>query len=348
MADNITLDPGAAGAVVSTEEVTTLNGVGVAAQHVARTLLAFRTSDGVAVDLPGDVTNGLDVDVTRMAPLVAGTAAIGKLAANSGVDIGDVDVTSVPVDPFGLNADAAATAGSTGSMQAKLRLMTSQLDAIKTAVETLDNTVAGSELQVDVLTAPSTPVTNVGTFAVQLSAAGGLTALELIDDVIYADDAATFTPGTSKVAAVGMLADQASTDSVNEGDIGIPRMTLDRIQLVTLVPSADSPGVLTFRSADIDETEEDVKTSAGKLMGYAVYNDHSAEVHLQFWNATAANTTPGTTVPLLTFPIAGGASAHIMFENGITFDTAITVGATAGFSDAAAPGSTVSGTVFYK
>lgn len=50
--------------------------------------------------------------------LPAGTNAIGKLAANSGVDIGDVDVTSVPTDPFGANADAAS---ATGSISAKLR-----------------------------------------------------------------------------------------------------------------------------------------------------------------------------------------------------------------------------------
>ena len=58
----------------------------------------------------GDTTNGLDVDVTRLSALVAGTAAIGKLAANSGVDIGDVDVTSVPaplnVSGGGLEATA--------------------------------------------------------------------------------------------------------------------------------------------------------------------------------------------------------------------------------------------------
>ena len=34
--------------------------------------------------------------ITTLPALSAGTAAIGKLAANSGVDIGDVDVTSVP------------------------------------------------------------------------------------------------------------------------------------------------------------------------------------------------------------------------------------------------------------
>ena len=43
----------------------------------------------------GDATNGLQVDVTRLPALVAGSAAIGKLAANSGVDIGDVDILSI-------------------------------------------------------------------------------------------------------------------------------------------------------------------------------------------------------------------------------------------------------------
>ena len=48
------------------------------------------TNDGVA---PVDSTNGLAVELKTALP--AGTNAIGKLGANSGVDIGDVDVTSV-------------------------------------------------------------------------------------------------------------------------------------------------------------------------------------------------------------------------------------------------------------
>ena len=44
-----------------------------------------------------------DVDVTSLPSLPAGTNAIGKLAANSGVDIGDVDVTSLPSLPAGTN-----------------------------------------------------------------------------------------------------------------------------------------------------------------------------------------------------------------------------------------------------
>ena len=69
------------------------------------------------------------------AALPAGTNAIGKLSANSGVDIGDVDILSiaagdnnignvdivtVPADPFGANADAAS---ATGSISAKLRFI---------------------------------------------------------------------------------------------------------------------------------------------------------------------------------------------------------------------------------
>lgn len=72
----------------------------------------------------GVATNALRVtlasDSTGIVALTTSTASIGKLAANSGVDIGDVDVTSVPADPFGVNADAAS---ATGSISAKLRFI---------------------------------------------------------------------------------------------------------------------------------------------------------------------------------------------------------------------------------
>jgi len=51
-----------------------------------------------------------------------------------------------------------------------------------------------------------------------------IASIELND---YTDDAA-FTVGTDKVLAFGALADETTPDSVGEGDIGIPRMTLDR------------------------------------------------------------------------------------------------------------------------
>lgn len=45
--------------------------------------------------LKTDTSGELQIDVLTLPALIAGTAAIGKLAANNGVDIGDVDVTSI-------------------------------------------------------------------------------------------------------------------------------------------------------------------------------------------------------------------------------------------------------------
>src|SRR3972149_241045 len=76
--------------------------------------VTFKTTDTAGVH-----TGHVNVD-----SIAAGTNAIGKLAANSGVDIGDVDVTTVPADPFGVNADAAS---ATGSISAKLRAVATAL-----------------------------------------------------------------------------------------------------------------------------------------------------------------------------------------------------------------------------
>lgn len=59
---------------------------------------------GVATESTLSTLNGKVTAVnTGAVVLAAGTAAIGKLAANSGVDIGDVDVLSLPAIPAGTN-----------------------------------------------------------------------------------------------------------------------------------------------------------------------------------------------------------------------------------------------------
>jgi hypothetical protein len=78
------------------------------------------TNAGVA---PVDVTNGLAVQVIPALP--AGTNAIGKLAANSGVDIGDVDVTTIVpgtgATNLGKAIDAVAGATDTGVAMLAIR-----------------------------------------------------------------------------------------------------------------------------------------------------------------------------------------------------------------------------------
>jgi hypothetical protein len=109
-------------------------------------ITGFATETTLA-QLDGKVTACNTGAVTISAALPAGTNAIGKLAANNGVDIGDVDVTSVPADPFGANADAAS---ATGSISAKLRFIAS------TGIPITGTVTVGSHA-----------VTNAGTFAVQ-------------------------------------------------------------------------------------------------------------------------------------------------------------------------------------
>ena len=71
-----------------------------AKQDVIETTL--NSIEGDTSSLAGAVS-GTEVQVDVVASLPAGTNAIGKLAANSGVDIGDVDVTSLPSLPAGTN-----------------------------------------------------------------------------------------------------------------------------------------------------------------------------------------------------------------------------------------------------
>lgn len=166
---------------------------------------------GVYDSTPDTVTDGdlgtIGINSTRAVRTVieAGSAAIGKLAANSGVDIGDVDVTS----------SALPTGASTSAKQ----------DTGNTSLATLAGAVAGTEMQVDVLTMPTVTVTATnldvqsgGADLATTTQAGAIqTATELIDDVIYVDDA-DWTDSTSKHALVGGLY-QSTPQTVTDGDV---------------------------------------------------------------------------------------------------------------------------------
>lgn len=94
-----------------------------------------------------------------------------------------------------------------------------------------------------------------------------------------------------------------------------------------------SGGLSTFRSIDLDETEEEAKATAGQVYCWAIYNNAAATTYLKFYNATAANVTVGTTTPVDTWPIPAGSAAIGCSPIGIAFDTAITVAATTGVAD---------------
>lgn len=100
MADNVTADAGAGGATLATDEI---GGVHFprGKQSLGADGSATDAVGGTGVDGAGVQRVSLATDVplpagtNEIGKLAAGTATIGKLGANSGVDIGDVDVTSV-------------------------------------------------------------------------------------------------------------------------------------------------------------------------------------------------------------------------------------------------------------
>lgn len=156
------------------------------------------------------------------AALPAGANAIGKLAANSGVDIGDVDVTSIPADPFGVNADAAS---ATGSISAKLRFIAS------TGIPITGTVTVGSHA-----------VTNAGTFATQPAGSvahdavgtgvnpvliGGYASAAAPTDVSADGDAvrAWYLRSGAQVVALGVTGGALLTgDATNGLDVDVTRL----------------------------------------------------------------------------------------------------------------------------
>lgn len=91
------------------------------------------------------------------------------------------------------------------------------------------------------------------------------------------DDSA-FSVASSTVTPAGYLADETATDSVDEGDIGAPRMTLDRKQITASAYKEDSvfadQSYVTLAGTEIDDptalaamTEGDVGNLKGDLAG---------------------------------------------------------------------------------
>lgn len=153
MADNTQLSAGTAdGVVIATDDVSSV--------HYQRVKLVdgtLNSTDAIA----GDATNGLDVDVTRLPSLVAGTALIGKVSIDqvtananevvlkaSSANIGDVDVLTVP-------APLSTTGGGTEATALRVTVATDS-----TGVLSVDDN--GAALTIDSTQLPAALATGGG------------------------------------------------------------------------------------------------------------------------------------------------------------------------------------------
>ncbi len=122
--------------------------------------------------------------------------------------------------------------------------------------------------------------------------------------------------------------------------------------LGVLLRPETSGGLLAFSStADLDETEEEVKATAGQVYGYYFSNVSTSARVLKWYANTLAGTVVGTTTPLFKMWLPASSAGHAWLGNGVAFATGITVACTTGYadSDVGAPTTNdVTLTVFYK
>lgn len=337
-------------------EVLLAVGTGVMASAQAVTLATDDTqfgAVGAAADPDGNIHGQLRSIAENTDAL---PAALGSGAASGAL------LVTLPTTGDSVFGDLGDAASATGSVNAKLRIIYDTLatidadtGAIKTAVELLDNAVDGNYLNVNANIAGTDMVGGAGAVAAGVQritlasddpAVVDLAAIEVLLGTIDADTGAIKTAvelmdtvgGGTEAAALRVTIANDSTGLVSVDD--------NSGSLTTDIPAVTSGGCSYFKSIDLDESEEEVKGSAGQLYGGIVMNMKATPLYLKIYNATAANVTVGTTVPDLTIPIpsagdTSGAGFTIPIPaQGIAFSTAITVAATTGVADndSGAPG----------
>jgi len=208
----------------------------------------------VVASLPAGDNNIGNVDIASALP--AGTNAIGKLSANSGVDIGDVDVTSIAAGTNRIgHVVARANEAADGSGTERHLLCDS-----------------AGHLQVDVISAPSTAVT--GTVTANLSATDNAvlddiaqkigdveTSVQLIDDIVKAEDAA-HSSGDKGVMLLGVRQD-SQADFGADGDY-VP-FSIDGDGKLRVAAAAASGGATEAKQDVIESTLTALETSLQAL-----------------------------------------------------------------------------------
>jgi hypothetical protein len=135
------------------------------------------------------------------------------------------------------------------------------------------------------------------------------------------------------VFPVGFSADETSTDSVDENDLGAARMTLDRRQIVVVEAYAKG-GATPYHSGPsaASNNATSVKASPGKLTHIQVNNLNGSVRYLKFYNKASAPTPASDTV-VYSVPIPPGATVVEDFADGMDFSTGIAYALVTGVSD---------------
>jgi hypothetical protein len=161
---------------------------------------------------------------------------------------------------------------------------------------------------------------------------GGVTSPSKTDD-------SAFSIGSDTVSPIGAVADETSPDSVDEGDIGVVRMTLTRFLKTSLgdlisgedqsnnvLQVVEKPLAVSTYTPDLDtstaaEASSVTKASSGVLYGATFSNGNAAVRYFQFFNST---TVPADgTVPVITIQCPANSTVAAEWPEGRFFSTGI-------------------------
>jgi len=208
--------------------------------------------------------------------LPAGTSNIGDVdiltIAAGDNNIGNVDIVTVPADPFGATADAAVTAGATGSISAKLRSISRDLVAnvvLAAGANAIGKLAANTGVDigdVDVLSVvPGTSATSLGKAEDAVHTSGDTGVM----DLSVRKDTATALAGTDGDYQP-LITDASGRLHVTVGNIAAGTAHIGAVgSSDTLIEVAPTMDTSAYASGDVLISETDI-ASAGRATGTTI------------------------------------------------------------------------------
>jgi hypothetical protein len=351
MADNVTANSGSGGAVFATDDDGTAHHPYCKIEWGANNTFTKVDTGASAIPIQ-DGGNSITTDWAGTAPPIGAGVEATALRVTLATD--STGVVSIDDNGGTLTVDNAALSVVGGGVEASALRVTLASDS--TGTLTVDN--AGTFAVQATLTAETTKVigtvnvaaaqtiavTNAGTFATQSTLQAGTAEIGKlaagVAEIGNVKNSGTFAVQATLQAGTAGIGKLTANSGVDIGDVDVTSISAgsNLIGDVGISGARTSGGTTIFRSIDLDESEEEVKATAGQIYWIHAMNLAATKRYLKVYNATAASVTVGTTTPVLTFPLpttgdTNGAGFMFAVPNGVAFGTAITVAATTGIAD---------------
>jgi len=246
------------------------------------------------------------------------------LLASDGTDIGDVDVASVVpgtgATNLGKAEDAAHSTGDTGVMPLAVRNDT------LAALAGTDGDYAPFQVNASgALYVQEGSALDVSAATVNIQEA---TALDVSGATVTVTDDGSFV--------------LAANDGVDIGDVDVASIAAGSNLVGDVgIQGRSTGGLSTFYDSDLDETDQEVKASAGTIYAIQAFNTTAAPLFLQLFDASSP--TVGTTAPTNQWVVpanadSDGAGFTFNVPQGIAYSTAIRAACTTDSEGSGAPG----------